>query len=188
MNPNGVTDSMHMSLNKLRKRMKDREAWPAAVHGVSKSQTQLSAWTTATMKCSISAWVLVACIQENQEVIRCKTCIYIKRIDYNNMLHTHSRNQGHGHFMSSLTDGLLRWTATKCDQNCFPCYTARYTHTHTHTHTHTKAIRFSSPFVCSVQHSAQSWANIPVPISFALLTRNRLVLFFEISTDSLIQK
>ena len=38
----GITDSLGMSLSKLRKIMKDREAWHDAVHGVAKSRTRLS--------------------------------------------------------------------------------------------------------------------------------------------------
>ena len=38
----GITDSMDMSLSKLREILKNREDWCGAIHGVTKSQTQLS--------------------------------------------------------------------------------------------------------------------------------------------------
>ena len=55
---NGITDSMDMSLNKFWEITKDRETWHASVHGVTKSQTQLSDRTTTTMVCRWIAFEL----------------------------------------------------------------------------------------------------------------------------------
>ena len=53
----GTTDSMDVNLGNLCEIVRDREAWCTAVHGVAKSSTQLSDWTT------------VAVIQENREMV-----------------------------------------------------------------------------------------------------------------------
>ena len=51
---NGITNSMDMSLSRLREMVKDREVWHAALHGIAKSQTGLSNWTTAPLGKSLN--------------------------------------------------------------------------------------------------------------------------------------
>ena len=62
----GITDSMDMSLSKLRELLMDREAWCAAIHGVTKSWTRLSNWTENLMKSILNSaclflmlWVMI---------------------------------------------------------------------------------------------------------------------------------
>ena len=54
----GITDSMDMSLSKLRELVMDREAWCVAIHGVAKSQTRLSD-RTELMKKSVTSVMCV---------------------------------------------------------------------------------------------------------------------------------
>ena len=65
----GITDSMDMGLGKLREMVMDREAWLAAIHGVTQSWTRLRDWTELNWTEGIPWWLI-----SKESACQCKRC------------------------------------------------------------------------------------------------------------------
>ena len=85
-----ITDSMDMSLSKLQEIVKDREAWRAAVHGVTKSQTQQSNWAIISTA-NVIIWVTSEVIRVS-EYVSTETEVKEKRRCYTEVFAGRSRS------------------------------------------------------------------------------------------------
>ena len=75
----GITDSMDLSLSKFWEIVRDREAWHAAVHGVAKSQTGLSGWTTIRLDLNVFSPGFFSQLNLLRKLGKDKFCKWLKR-------------------------------------------------------------------------------------------------------------
>ena len=105
----GITDSMDVSLSELQEMVINREAWSAAIHGVAKSQTQLSDWTELNWKS------LLTKVNKESEKAGLKLNIQKTKIMASSPI---ASWQIDGETMETVTDFILGCSKITADGDC----------------------------------------------------------------------
>ena len=118
----GITDSMNMSLSKLREIVKTRKAWRAAVHGVTKSQIWLSDWTAISSSdlpgsagVEVS-WRFTPTSPDSSSRPGASPVGYLQ-LSREGGFHSCMRNKGNGRAASALPKCSLLWIRRNCLQS-----------------------------------------------------------------------
>ena len=113
----GITDSMDLSVSKLREMVKDREAWRAAVHEVARSQIQFGDWTATTKSLNKADFSTL------------KLCVLFFQLtpDCTEQIHDQIQRRENKSEFGGLSGNLSRfiWTKSWPDLSCEPMYLAQ---------------------------------------------------------------
>ena len=138
-------------LSKLREMVKDREVWHAAVHGVARSQTWLSSWTTNT---HTHTYIYIGFPGGSEG----RVCLqWVPSLVQEDPL---VREEGMATY-SSILEWRISWTEEHGRQQSMGLQRVRHDWaTNTHTHTHTRQFEEQSHFYMNVYIDVYNWITV----------------------------